>query len=510
MATNRAEAERSSHEAETSSSSDRRASQSTGSSEGDLIQSNDDEKGKSKKEDRKGGIPTVELTNEPSENEGVMDQSSRVAKVRKRSKHAEQSSDSSTSGEVSPEESTSHRARKKAKKTSTASGVELVASYHQLSSNPGENTGSQPCSVPGQITDPQSSGGAGHTAANKPNMLTLMSLPTNIEGDRKVGIPTVELTIEHSENEGTMDQSNRVVKVCKRSSHAEQSSDSTTSGEVSPEESTSHRVRKKDKKRSTASGYRDIGTILLDDRHGDQVDVFEHNKKGNVQDVILEIYKEWLRQDSNSWTILTRCLRQCGLNSLASSIEKHWGIPSPPPSSKKLKVVTTSYDDEITMVKRPRTKAHKRKKLRKMTDDSNSSTSDTESDDSSSQVDELKNLSRSESKKLKVVCIEFFGRLCCVMKYQDDIAAKFQSNRLISRSVMSKLLTMPWSAQEKTIKLISAINKRIESKPARLYTFIQLLLVSDDLIETGRQMWNETGRVYFDIHGRAQMLLSLL
>ena len=407
MATNTAapaEAEKSSHEAETSSSSDRRASQSTGLSEGDLIQSNNGGKGKSKKEDRKGGISTVD---EPSENEGVMDQSSRVAKVRKRSKHAEQSSDSSTSGEVSPEESTSHRARKKAKKTSTASGVELVASY-QLSSNPGENTGSRPCSVPGQITDPQSSGGAGHTAAAKPNML---SLPTNIDiikGDRKVGIPTVELTIEPSENEGIMDQSNRVVKVCKRSSHAEQSSDCSTSGEVSPEESTSHRARKKAKKSRNASGgvektiplqssssprnmvegeenkpdlrtlltlqtnegniniirrsalrYRDIGTILLDDRHGDQVDVFEHNKSGNAQDVILEIYKEWLRQDSNcSWTILTRCLRQCGLNSLASSIEKHWGIPSPPavpPSSKKVKVVTTSddiNDDEITMVKR--------------------------------------------------------------------------------------------------------------------------------------------------------------
>ena len=413
MATNRAEAERSSHEAETSSSSAVRASQSTGLSEGDLIQSNDDEKGKSKKEDRKGGIPTVELTNEPSENEGVMDQSSRVAKVRKRSRHAEQSSDSSTSGEVSPEESTSHRARKKAKKTSIASGVELVASY-QLSSNPGENTGSQLCSVPGQITDPQSSGGAGHTATNKPNTLTLMSLPTNIDGDRKVGIPTVELTIEHSENEGIMDQSSRVVKVCKRSRHAEQSSDSSTSGEVSPEESTSHRTRKKAKKSHTASGvektmplqssssprnmveweenkpdlrtlltlqtnegdvniikrsalsYRDIGTILLDGRHGDQVDVFEHNKRENAQDVMLEIYKEWLRQDSNcSWTILTRCLRQCRLNRLASSIEKHWGIPSPPavpPSSKKVKVVTTSYDindDEITMVKRPR-HSHKR------------------------------------------------------------------------------------------------------------------------------------------------------
>ena len=387
-------------------------------------------------------------------------------------------------------------------------------------------------------------------------MLTLMSLPTNIEGDRKVGIPTVELTIEPSENEGIMDQSNRVVKVCKRSSHAEQSSDSTTSGEVSPEESTSHRVKKKAKKRSTASGgvektmplqssssprnmvegeenkpdlrtlltlqtnegdiniirrsalrYRDIGTILLDDRHGDQVDVFEHNKRGNAQDVMLEIYKEWLRQDSNcSWTILTRCLRQCGLNSLASSIEKHWGIPSPPavpPSSKKVKVVTTSddiNDDEITMVKRPRKKVHKRKKLRKMTDDSSSSTSDTESDDSPSQIDELKNIPRSESKKLKAVFRRFFGTLCCVIKYQDDIAAKFQLNCLISKSVISKLLAMPFSQQDKTIKLISAIEKRIKSNPSNLYTFIKQLISSshDDMVETGHHMWRETGKKWVE------------
>ena len=135
-----------------------------------------------------------------------------------------------------------------------------------------------------------------------------------------------------------------------------------------------------------------------------------------------------------------------------------------------------------------------------MTDDSSSSTSDTESDDSPSQIDELKNLSRSESKKLKAVFRRFFGTLCCVIKYQDDIAAKFQLNCLISKSVISKLLAMPFSQQDKTIKLISAIEKRIKSNPSNLYTFIEQLILSshDDMVETGHHMWRETGKRWVD------------
>ena len=43
-----------------------------------------------------------------------------------------------------------------------------------------------------------------------------------------------------------------------------------------------------------------------------------------------ELYEAWLAEDPNcSWVTLTDCFRQCGLQSLARSIEQHFGLPSP-------------------------------------------------------------------------------------------------------------------------------------------------------------------------------------
>ena len=120
-------------------------------------------------------------------------------------------------------------------------------------------------------------------------------------------------------------------------------------------------------------------------------------------------------------------------------------------------------------------KEHRKKKKR-----SSSSTSDTESDDSQ-------------------VCNEvsvfqlFFGKLCCVIKNPVEIAAEFQMKGLISNSVMSKLLTSPHSKQEKTIQLIRAVNKRIQSNPNRVYSFIGILC-SVGFEEPGRQMWGKIGK----------------
>ena len=84
----------------------------------------------------------------------------------------------------------------------------------------------------------------------------------------------------------------------------------------------------------SAQSYHCIGNHLLNGNSGTRVDNIEENQKGKQENIIYEIYKQWMREDQNhSWTKLTKCFRVCKLNSLAYDIEQHFGIPSPPESN---------------------------------------------------------------------------------------------------------------------------------------------------------------------------------
>ena len=298
----------------------------------------------------------------------------------------------------------------------------------------------------------------------------------------------------------------------------------------------------------TAVHYREIGTYLLEDRGGEEVDIIEHNKKGDAKPIMLEIYKKWIAMD-HSWAKLAKCFRNCGLKILASIIEQHFKLPSTPEihsqskemtsqvicdedqqstkkeggrnvhksmkqrkTKKKTKANSSSStsvsddEDEVieqSMSRKSRKKVHKKtkekhrkkKKRKRIERDSSSSTSDTESDDSSSQEhDELKNLSRAESKQFKKIYTKFYGKLCCLIENPVEIAADFQMRGFISRSVMRKLCTPLYSQQEKTNQLIDAVYERIQSNPGRIYSFIELLLCSIGFENIGRQMWKEIGK----------------
>ena len=70
-----------------------------------------------------------------------------------------------------------------------------------------------------------------------------------------------------------------------------------------------------------------IGTLLLNDRYGDR---FDYETREKAEDIMQEVYEAWLAEDPNcSWVTLTDCFRQCGLHSLARSIEQHFELPSP-------------------------------------------------------------------------------------------------------------------------------------------------------------------------------------
>ena len=81
--------------------------------------------------------------------------------------------------------------------------------------------------------------------------------------------------------------------------------------------------------RRSAKHYHEIGILLLNDHHGDRVDVIVHDKI-KAKDIMLTVYREWIDEDPKcSWDTLTECFRQCELTSLASSIEQHFELPSP-------------------------------------------------------------------------------------------------------------------------------------------------------------------------------------
>ena len=295
----------------------------------------------------------------------------------------------------------------------------------------------------------------------------------------------------------------------------------------------------------TAVYYDEIGTYLLEDHGGTQVANIKHDCKTAVA-IMREIYKKWIAKD-HSWAKLAMCFRKCtrDLHSLASTIEQHFELPSPTKihsqskemtsqvssdeeqqstknecgrkvhksmkqrkTKKKIKANSSSStsvsddEDEVieqSMSRKSRKKVHKKtkekhrkkKKRKRIESDSSSSTSD---DSSSQEHDELKNLSRAESKQLKKIYTKFYGKLCCLIENPVEIAADFQMRGLISRSVIRKLCTPLYSQQEKTNQLIDAVYERIKSNPGRVYSFIELLLCSIGFENIGRRMWKEIGK----------------
>ena len=120
--------------------------------------------------------------------------------------------------------------------------------------------------------------------------------------------------------------------------------------------------------------------------------------------------------------------------------------------------------------------------------------SSSETDDSSSpECDISKKLTEDEAKKVSKVFKQFFGKLCYGIVNPAEIAAQLQEKHLISQETMIDMLRSPESKQEKTINLVSRLSKRIESRPYRMYRFIEVLLGNSVLQGAGREILRETG-----------------
>ena len=120
--------------------------------------------------------------------------------------------------------------------------------------------------------------------------------------------------------------------------------------------------------------------------------------------------------------------------------------------------------------------------------------SSSETDDlSSPECDMSKNFTKDEVKKISKVFKQFFGQLCCTIVNPVEIAAQLQQKHLISQKVMINMLNSPETKQAKTISLVLKLSKRIESRPYRMYRFIEVLLGNSLLQGAGREILRETG-----------------
>ena len=136
---------------------------------------------------------------------------------------------------------------------------------------------------------------------------------------------------------------------------------------------------------------------------------------------------------------------------------------------------------------------YKRKEKKKRRETSSRS-SDTDS--SSPESEMLKNLTKSEKKKLKKVFKYSFGQLCSASFNPVETAVQLQKKGLISPGMMMDIIRSPESQQDKIIRLVCGLDNRIRSRPERLFGCIEVLLENDALQEVGREMLRETGKPF--------------
>ena len=163
-----------------------------------------------------------------------------------------------------------------------------------------------------------------------------------------------------------------------------------------------------------------------------------------------------------------------------------------PPGSPPISQGKTRSDSKSKRKRRDpkRQGHHKRVKRRKKMKQESSSSSETDDDFSSNM---LRNVTESENKGLIKAFRRCFGKLCLAIEDPEKAAAELQARRLLSRSTMENFLTSPESQIEKAINLLHALKKRIESRPVRVFTIIEVFLCNEVLKEAGRELWNETG-----------------
>ena len=115
--------------------------------------------------------------------------------------------------------------------------------------------------------------------------------------------------------------------------------------------------------------------------------------------------------------------------------------------------------------------------------------SSSETDSSSPECD----LTQTEKRRIRKIFKCAFGKLCCTNFDPAAISVLLQGKDLISQEVMKEMIVSPESQQAKIISLVTALDKRIKSRPDKFFLIIEVLLESDALQEAGTEMLKRAG-----------------
>ena len=214
---------------------------------------------------------------------------------------------------------------------------------------------------------------------------------------------------------------------------------------------------------------------------------------------LLEILTARLRKSEPlTWNDIDAALRkECvGLGSTANDIRKRYPHLLPPTvsiASEHEREKQVNFEKEV--IKRDIKDAHHRHHEHTVkSTETSSSSSDTDSSSPKSEM--VKNLTKSEKKKLRKVFKYSFGQLCSASFNPVETAVQLQKKGLISPGMMTDIMLSPESQQEKIIRLVSGLDNRIRSRPERLFGCIEVLLENDALQEVGREMLRQTGKPF--------------
>ena len=117
----------------------------------------------------------------------------------------------------------------------------------------------------------------------------------------------------------------------------------------------------------------------------------------------------------------------------------------------------------------------------------------TSSSETESSLSEYVMLTKTEKKKLRTIFKCSFGKLCCAGFDPVATATLLQEKGLISKVLMEEMIMSPESQQAKIIGLVKALDRRIKSRPDKLFVCIDIFLKSDALHKTGKDMLNSAG-----------------
>ena len=105
----------------------------------------------------------------------------------------------------------------------------------------------------------------------------------------------------------------------------------------------------------------------------------------------------------------------------------------------------------------------------------------------------------AEGKKLISAFTKNFAKLALLVSGPELLAAQLYSCSLISQGTLDKIITLPTSRLQKSLVLLSELDRNIRANPEKLFEFIQVIQGDPSLEEVAEKMLHLAGRSTYSV-----------